>query len=376
MFVIPTIKQGGAELFLHRLCEMSLQSYEICVVVIGEREGLYVDFEALNIKIHYLGFNNVIYFPLAIFRLRRVIRTELPNIVQSFLYLADILSAFATFGLKMDMRIWSLRGSALAVGTDYHKLAIQRVAAFLSTRVPDLIVSCSNQVSDFHIQLGYPAHKIITIGNFVSKWALDGRSNSVFLTNAFPEHFKIGLAARYDLGKGHHALVKSSLNFLRRNPNTNITLSFSGKGCESGGRLSSDLVQTLENEALFKKGRLKLVTVGLLNGINLVNWFQTLDLYFMSSDSLEGFPNSLAEAVTIGLPSLANPVGAAKDLVADDRVSQDCTISSMTELLEQFYREDLATKQQTTWNSKNELLSKYQDVKILNAYKSVWETLI
>jgi glycosyltransferase involved in cell wall biosynthesis len=153
-------------------------------------------------------------------------------------------------------------------------------------------------------------------------------------------------------------------------------LSFSGKGCESGGRLSSDLVQTLENEALFQNGRLKLVTVGLLNGINLVNWFQTLDLYFMSSDSLEGFPNSLAEAVTIGLPSLANPVGAAKDLVVADRISQDCTISSMTELLEQFYREDLDAKQQTTLNSKNELLSKYQDIKILNSYKSVWETLI
>ena len=376
MFVIPTIKHGGAELFLLRLCEMSMQSYEICVVVIGEREGLFNDFEALNIKIHYLGFNDVIYFPFALFRLRRVIKIESPNIVQSFLYLADILSSFASFGLKMDMRIWSLRGSALAVGTSYHKLVIQRVAAFLSTRVPDLFVSCSNQVTDFHIQLGYPPHKIITIGNFVSKWALEGRSTSVFLTNAFPEHFKIGLAARYDLGKGHHALVESSLNFLRRNPNTNITLSFSGKGCESGGRLSSDLFQTLENEALFKNRRLKLATVGLLNGINLVNWFQDLDLYFMSSDSLEGFPNSLAEAVTICLPSLANPVGAAKDLVVAGRISRDCTSTSMTELLEQFYREDLATKQQTTFHSMNEILSKYQDVKVWNAYKSVWETSI
>jgi glycosyltransferase involved in cell wall biosynthesis len=113
-----------------------------------------------------------------------------------------------------------------------------------------------------------------------------------------------------------------------------------------------------------------------LNGINLVNWFQDLDLYFMSSDSLEGFPNSLAEAVTIGLPSLANPVGAAKDLVVAGRISRDCTSTSMTELLEQFYREDLATKQQTTFHSMNEILSKYQDVKVWNAYKSVWETSI
>ena len=374
MFVIPTVKHGGAELFLLRLCEMSQIEYEICIVVIGQREGLFEDFEALDLRIHYLGFKDLRYFPIAVFRLRQLMRKESPGIVQSFLYLADILSGLASIGLEIHLKIWSLRGSALATGTSHHKLLIQRVAAFLSTKVPHLIISCSNQVSEFHIKLCYPVSKIITIGNFVSSWALKAKSGSIFLTEAAPVHFRIGLAARYDLGKGHHALLEATLNFLRKNPNISITLSFSGKGCEAGGRLSSDFLQSLEHEELFKHGRLNLVMAGLLHGQNLANWFEELDLYFMSSDSLEGFPNSLAEAVTIGLPALANPVGAAKDLIAAERISHDCTSTSMTELLERYYGENLSIKRQTTLHSMNEMLLNYEDIKIWRAYKLAWET--
>jgi glycosyltransferase involved in cell wall biosynthesis len=373
MFVIPTIKHGGAELFLLRLCEMSQNSYEICLVVIGEREGLFKDFEALDIRIHYLGFKDLRYFPIAVLRLRHFMRMESPSIVQSFLYLADILSGVASIGLKIHLTIWSLRGSVLAAGTSYHKLVIQRVAAFLSTRIPDLIISCSNQVSEFHIKLGYPVSKIITIGNFVSNWAINAKSGSSFLTEAYPGHFKIGLAARYDLGKGHHALLETALNFLRNKPNTSITLSFCGKGCEVGGRLSSDFRRSLENEDLFKNGRLKVVMAGLLHGQSLIHWFEELDLYFMSSDSLEGFPNSLAEAIAIGLPSLATPIGAARDFLPNERLSEFTTSKSMSELLERYYEEELHNKKKVTKQLREYILMTYRDDKIFASYISAWK---
>ncbi len=372
IFVIPTIKHGGAELFLLRLCSLAQLEFEILLVVIGRREGLCAEFEKLQIRVQYLGFQKVIYFPFALFSLRKIIRQESPIIVQSFLYSADILSGLALLRMKVPLKIWSLRGTDLASKTKSYKLGIQKTAAMLSTRFPDVIISCSDQATKFHSELGYPSEKIITIGNFVSRWTQNLDSRSIFLQESHPKHFTIGLAARYDLGKGHHALISTAIEFLRRNPNLTLTVSFAGKGCEPGGRLFIDLQQNFDFIEFLNLDRLRIRTAGLLTGGDLAQWFQNLDLYFMSSDSVEGFPNSLAEAVAIGLPSLATPVGAAVNFLSSDRVSKSTSIKDMTDLLQHFYNLSRLDKQDVTTHLKVQILQKYDEKKILSMYTSVW----
>ncbi len=373
VFIIPTIRHGGAELFLLRLSALAQHKYEIHLVVIGGREGLFLEFEQLEIKIYYLGFEKVSRFPLALIQLKRVLKKVQPDVMQSFLYLADILSGLASYGLKIRLRVWSLRGTDLASGTTNYKLVIQRVAAKLSKRIPNLIISCSNQVSDFHVKLGYPKSKVFTIGNFVSGWALHAKSDSLFLSVARPMKFKIGIAARYELGKGHLALLEAVLIFLENNPLVTVDLCFSGKGCESEGRLSRDFTKILSDNTFFKNGRLNLLTSGLLSGSDLVDWFCNLDVYFMASDSLEGFPNSLAEAVSIGLPALATPVGAAVDFLPKERISFDSTSISMAALLERFCQEDLESRKSITSELRDDMLLTYNESEVFSAYESAWE---
>jgi glycosyltransferase involved in cell wall biosynthesis len=372
IFVIPTIKHGGAELFLLRLCALVQFEFEVFLVVIGKREGLHTDFEKLQITVHYLGFQNVIFFPFAFFRLRKIIRQESPSIVQSFLYSADILSSLALLNLGVPLKIWSLRGTELASNTKRYKIGIQKIAAGISTRFPDVIISCSDQVTEFHARLGYPLKKIITIGNFVSKWTQNLESRSVFLQDAHPKRFTVGLAARYDLGKGHQALINTVVEFLRRNPDLKMTVCFAGKGCDTDGRLSIDIKQNHDLRELLIQKRLKIVTSGLLTGKDLADWYQNLDLYFMASDSVEGFPNSLAEAVAIGLPSLATPVGAAMDFLSIDRIANSPSVKDMTDLLQHFYDLSLIDKRDVTMHLKNQILNKYDEKKILSKYTSVW----
>ncbi len=373
MFVIPTIRYGGAELFLFRLCQLIGLNYEITLVVIGNREGLFQDFEELEIDVFYLGFEKVLYFPAACLTLRRLIKRESPDIIQSFLYQADILSGLASIGLKIKLKIWSLRGTSLAQGTNYYKLLIQRVAAVLSSKIPNLVIACSKEVSDFHLGIGYPSNKMLIIGNFISNWAREARSESIFLTEGQPSHFKIGLAARYDLGKGHQALLIAVLDFLEKNPDISISLSFAGKGCDNGGRLSADLYPILNRYSNIKSDRLVVVTSGLLSGLSLVKWFQDLDLYFMASDSLEGFPNSLAEAIAIGLPSLATPIGAANDFLPSERLTENTTSKSMSELLERFYLEELHNKNKVTKKLREKMLVDYREDRILASYNTAWK---
>jgi glycosyltransferase involved in cell wall biosynthesis len=371
-FVVPTIKHGGAELFLLRLCSIAQVKFDITVVVIGQREGLYADFENLQIRMHYLGYQSVFLFPFALFRLRRLIRKESPAVIQSFLYSADIVSGLASLSLEVPLRIWSLRGTELASDTRSYKIGIQKFAAKLSDHLPDVIISCSDQVTKFHSSLGYPPEKIITIGNFVSRWTQNLDSNSVFLNEAHPEHFTIGLAARYDLGKGHHSLADAVIEFLRNNPSVSITLSFAGKGCETEGRLYCDLQKNESLTQLTNLGRVQVETVGLLMNEEISQWFQKLDLYFMASDSLEGFPNSLAEAVAIGLPSVATPVGAAVDFLSKDRIADSPSPNAMSDLLQNFYELNLFEKQNVTLQLRSQILQRFAENKILSLYTSVW----
>ena len=54
LFIIPSLKHGGAEIFLRRLTTALVGDIEIRVVVIGKREGLAKDFEKYGINVVYL----------------------------------------------------------------------------------------------------------------------------------------------------------------------------------------------------------------------------------------------------------------------------------------------------------------------------------
>ena len=373
LFLIPTIRFGGAELFLLRLIGKIHHEYDIVLVVIGEREGLFSEFERLDLRVIYLSSEKIFSFPLAVFSFRKVLKAEKPDVLQSFLYLADVLAGISSFMLNISVKVWSIRGTDLAKGTKRHKLIVQRFAAFLSGYLPNKIVACSSQVRDFHVGIGYPDNKISVIGNFLPEWTLNIESNSIFFTDSRPLDFSIGLAARYDMGKGHLALVECVADFLKRNNDVQIVLKFAGKGCGDIGNLSDDLNLVSKIEDLRSKGNLKIETSGLLSGSDLSEWYGNLDLYFMASDSLEGFPNSLAEAVAIGLPAISTPVGSASDFLPYFRIAQDSTALSMLEVLENFYCETLEGRVEVSAESQIRLLSDFSEFNVIGAYKDIWK---
>jgi glycosyltransferase involved in cell wall biosynthesis len=373
LFLIPTIRFGGAELFLLRLISKIHHEYDIVLVVIGEREGLFSEFERLGIRVIYLNYEKIFAFPLAVISFRRILKVEKPDVLHSFLYLADVLAGISSIMLSINVKVWSTRGTNLAKGTKKHKLLVQRFAAFLSDYLPDKIVACSSQVGDFHVGIGYPSNKISVIGNFLPEWTLDTESNSIFLTDSKPLVFSIGLAARYDIGKGHLALVECVTDFLKRHNHIQIVLKFAGKGCGDSGNLSDDLNLVSKIGDLRSKGNLKIETSGLLSGSDLSEWYRNLDLYFMASDSLEGFPNSLAEAVAIGLPAISTPVGSASDFLPSFRIAKDSTTLGMLEVLENFLSETLVGKVEISTQSQIRLLSEFSEFNVIGAYREIWK---
>jgi glycosyltransferase involved in cell wall biosynthesis len=343
-FVIPTIRYGGTELFLLRLSDLISRNYYVSIVVIGKREGLYSRFEACDLKIFYIGVERKILFFKAVLSLRRFLKNENPDILYSFLYMADILVVFSTVFLKIEKIIWSLRGTNLAHGTSLHKLIIQRISIRFSRFVPDLIVACSDQAREFHIKLGSPAKKIIVIYNFLPKWINETVSKSVLATNQYPKSFVIGMAARFEKGKGHILLAESIVAFLDINPEIKVKLNYAGKNCGPNQELSKLLMRNNLIVQKLTENRLELIFTGLLEQDDLQLWFRDIDLYIMASTSLEAFPNSLAEAIAIGIPAVANSIGAASEFLPKSRINFDLSIEGMVSTLMGIYHEDLATR--------------------------------
>jgi glycosyltransferase involved in cell wall biosynthesis len=363
-------------MFLLRLCENFSDEYYITLVVIDARNGLAEEFEKQKIEVIYLGCSSILHFPIALLRMRKMIKQLQPNLIHTFLYYADILVGVAKLGIRIPL-VWSIRGASLAVGSKKYKFLIQKLAGLLSRLLPDLIISCGRTASDFHKKIGYPGKKIIEIGNFPAKWVIDALSNSVFKTQHLPSSFRIGLAARYDLGKGHLKLLQGLCSFIETEDNLDlVTVVFSGKGCHKDGPLDRELMSTALVKKLVTCNKLVLEFHGQIYGVELKNWFESLDVYFMASDASEGFPNSLAEALTIGLPSLSTPQGESINFLPAEFITSGTDPKDLCQSMRSFYH--LKPVEVDTYFSKikEKMEHNYSELGIKARYRNSWDSVL
>jgi glycosyltransferase involved in cell wall biosynthesis len=317
LFVIPNLRYGGAEIFLLRLASALNQVVQVRVVVIGSREGLANDFEKRGIDVHYLGIANRAKFMKVIREVRKIIHDYEPDVIQSFLYYADFVATMSALPSNSNKLFWSFRGSSLPEGNSLLKKFALSFNIAASWLLPIQIIACSEQAMNFHTGIGFRGKKITVIPNFLSNWVFqESSSTSSLLINEDPRTLKIGLAARFDPGKGHLELIKACAELIKdKNQLLGISLSFAGKGCESGGRLHSEILAQS-----FSLDRIEIMFHGILQHDEMLLWYEGIDLYVMPSDGIEGFPNSLSEAVALGVPAIATNHGSAIDFVGKSRI--------------------------------------------------------
>ena len=338
LFIIPSLKHGGAEIFLHRLTSALVGNIDIRVVVIGIREALANDFEKHGLDVVYLELPTRYQFIRASRDFRRIIRDFQPDVIQSLLYYADFIATLSAFPFNTKNLFWSFRGSSIPSGHSILKrvsLAFNILASWL---LPIRIIACSEQVKNFHKRIGFPQKKITVIPNFLADWAFSHYfSTSRFLTQEQPNFLRIGLAARFDPGKGHIELVRACIELLRKQSTIqSISISFAGKGCEQGGRLNSQIgLLALPME------KIEFEYLGILDHNEMLPWYQAIDLYVMPSNGLEGFPNSLSEAVALGVPAIATNCGSAVDFVGIERLIHAPDANSIEEALVRLIEEPL-----------------------------------
>src|SRR3954468_15763727 len=110
LHLITDLEVGGAELMLTRLLEVGDRSrFNYSVVSLAPGGTLAPRIAEAGIPVVTLGMRRGIPDPFAVGRLLRVVGRQRPDVLQTWLYHADLLGTIASLASSRSSLVWNLR---------------------------------------------------------------------------------------------------------------------------------------------------------------------------------------------------------------------------------------------------------------------------
>jgi glycosyltransferase involved in cell wall biosynthesis len=312
VFLTTGLQTGGAEAMLLKLLEnIDRKWFEPYVITLISRGEIGSRIEKLGIPVYAMGMNRLglSLFPLA--RLFKTLRQIRPDIVQTWMYHADLLGGVVARLAGITKVVWALRNSNLSAKlTKNSTIQVVKICAAISTWLPIQILSCSKRAGEIHAELGYCRDKIKIIPNGFDLGSFQPNSEareSVRKELGLPyDAFLVGLMARYDSQKNHAGFISAAAQVRRSMPCVHFVLA--GMGVDK------------TNEALTKliaEHDLKNHIHPLGQRSDMPRLMASLDVLASTSSFGEAFPNVLGEAMACGVPCVVTDVGDSAEIVDD-----------------------------------------------------------
>ena len=315
LHIINSLKKGGAEGNLYRLCVAQKKKYKnkIDITIITLINNGYYEnkLKAKGIKIISLGIDKKIkIFGLIkkISKFRNIIVKKNQDIIQSWMYHSNFLTLFIP-RQSHNKIFWNIRHSELNFNISKKITILISIICGLSSRiVPKKIIYCSEKSIKFHENKHfYSKNKTSLIENGYSKKTYYP-SNSLRFNfrkkkNIKKKNIIFGFAGRYAKQKNIDSLL---LGFSKiSNVHDNIYLYMAGKDINSQNQELINIVSRLniKNKVFFINEQK-----------NLVEFYNGIDVLILTSHS-ESFPNVIAEAMLCTTPVLSSNAGCSKKII-------------------------------------------------------------
>ncbi|MCL4413894.1 MAG: glycosyltransferase [Actinobacteria bacterium] len=307
--VITTLHPGGAELFLARLllCEPKLAegAHVICM---GDGGPVAEALKSGGIRVSTLGMDRSPKAAWGVMRARSLVAAWRPDMVQTWLYHADLLGTLAA--ASRAPVVWNLRDAAIDAAHLRRTTAlVMRTCASISRWAPARIVCCSRASMEEHTRLGYDARKMTVIRNGFDLRRFHPRQGPLGPLRQecrLPKDaLAVGLFARWHPKKNHLAFLRAMGGLLRADPRLHLVLA--GRGvCPGNSALRAAAEATGAAERVHLLGHRD----------NVDKLFPMLDV-LVSASSSEGMPNVVGEAMACGVPCVVTDVGDSAYLVGN-----------------------------------------------------------
>jgi glycosyltransferase involved in cell wall biosynthesis len=302
LHVIPTFDVGGVERYLlDRLPRLRARGRRVAVC--GLRGGALLDaYRAAGVPVYVCGMERASDAPRGIMRFAAHLRALQPRIVHSHLFWSDLAVALTRSSAPRARWITTKHDEAtwMSAGT--------RVIERWMARRVDAIVADSRGVERARAALnagGPPCRVIYLSARDVGPGTPDDRAVAR-ATFELPESGLVyGAAARLHPVKGLDVLMDAWRVVEETVPHAHLLLAGDGPAASS-----------LRAQAAAVHDPARIHLVGLRHDMH--NVFRALDVLVLPSRS-EGFPVSVIEAMSYGLPVIASRVGGVDEAVSDAR---------------------------------------------------------
>ncbi len=245
---------------------------------------------------------------LALHRLQKLLSRSKPDIVQTWMYHADVVGGLAAKVALGVPVVWGVHHANLDLKCNkLLTVATANLCAALSSSIPASIVCCSEASKRVHTRLGYQAKKIEVIPNGfdTSKFKPDTLARAAIREELglAPSAFLIGMAARFHRDKDHETLIGAAALLAREFSAVHFALC--GTGVDWRNEILASAVRKAElQDRIHLLGERK----------NTEQFFAGMDVV-TSSSRAEAFPLSVGEAMSTGVPCVVTDVGDSAYLV-------------------------------------------------------------
>ena len=291
--------------------------FEHEVISMIEIGALGEDIRALGVPVRTLGMSRSMPNPLDVLRLARWLYLDPPDVVQTWMYQADLVGGLAA-RLAGDVPVaWGIHSSYLdPQSVKRLKIWTVQACAWASRWLPTRIVCCSEASRQVHADLGYATKNMLIIpnGSDLATFKPDPEARSAVrmelgLQEATP---LVGLVARWDPQKDHRTFVRAAALLHARAPDAHFILC--GSADVDGIGITSENPQLTE----------WIDAAGLRSCFHLLGMRRdvprlsaALDIASLSSSYGEAWPLTVGEAMACGIPCVVTDVGDSASIVGD-----------------------------------------------------------
>jgi glycosyltransferase involved in cell wall biosynthesis len=365
LHIITSLENGGAEGALYRLVIGDRRNAHEVVSLMDE--GTYGPRLAdAGVPVHALDMPRGRVKLRGLLKLYRLIRAIRPDVVQTWMYHADLVGGVTARVAGAKRIVWSIRGPFDRARTSLSTRLTIKSCALLSRWIPCAIICNSEYASRVHVAVGYDSEKLVDIPNgyLLDRFRPDANARQS-LRDEFGlarDSLLIGMVARFDPYKDHENLF-AALAACRESCRLNCLLVGPGMTREN-----PDVVRLVERFGLADSVRL----LGPRDDVARI--MAGLDFHVLSS-AAESFPNVLAEAMACGTPCVTTAVGDAPVIVAD--TGWLVRPSDSQALKDAIVQASHAMSDDEHWQSRREscrarVLNNYSLERMIASYSDVW----
>ena len=333
LHVITDLRVGGAETMLVKLLgAVDRERIPAAVVSLVPGGELAAPLRELGVPVTELDLRPGHPDPRALWQLRRAVRDFAPDVVQAWMYHANLAATLATWGLPVPV-VWNIRHTLTDIADEapLTRLVI-RAGGRLARRSAVVVHNAAVSVEQ-HAPFGYdPAHaRVLPNGFDLDRFRPDGTAGSALRRElGLPDDaLLVGLLARRHRFKGHENFLRAVAEVRRRLPAAHAV-------CAGRGITGADTALAALAAQDDLRGHVHLLgprtdAPGFLAG---------LDVLCVASRWGEGFPNVLGEALACGTPCVATDVGESRTILEgvgkvvppDDGAALATALTGMLEL--------------------------------------------